>query len=147
MFFGKCFGVIHIGANAGEAFEIAVYEPLRFGPWNAQIACQTKTRDTVNDAKVDGLCLPADVWRHLVQRHSKHFRRGQCVNVDAIFERLFQLGNVCDMRQNTQFDLGIIQRDQHLAFFGDERLANAAAFLAPDRDVLQVRIGRRQTPR
>ena len=69
------------------------------------------------------------------------------MNVLPFAERLFQRINTRDMRQNAQFDLAVVQGHQHLALFGNERLADTAAFLGPDGDVLQVRIGRCQAPR
>ena len=68
------------------------------------------------------------------------------MNVDAVAKRLFQRRNIGDMGQHAQFDLAVIEADQPVTGRGDERLADAAAFLGPDRDVLQVRIGRGQPP-
>ena len=51
------------------------------------------------------------------------------------------------MRQDSEFDLAVVQRNQNMPLFGDERLANSAAFFRPHGDVLQVRIVRRQPAR
>ena len=64
------------------------------------------------------------------------------MNVEPVLERLFQRRNVGDMGQDAQFDLAVIQADQHLAGRGHESLADAPPFLAAHGDVLQVRIGR-----
>ena len=53
---------------------------------------------------------------------------------------------VGDVGQQPQLDLRVVGADQHMARFGNERVADAAAFLGADRDVLQVRIGRGQPP-
>ena len=50
------------------------------------------------------------------------------------------------MGEQTQFDLRVVGADQNVARLGDEGVADAAAFLGQDRDVLQVRIVRRQPP-
>ena len=107
--FGKGDGVIHIGADAGEAFEIAVDEPLRLGPRDAQVTGEAKARDAVDHTKVDRLGLTANIRGHLVQRHIEHLGRCHCVDVVAVAEGLFQGFDPCHMRQNAQFDLAIVE--------------------------------------
>jgi hypothetical protein len=58
--------------------------------------------------------------------------------------RPLQLGDVADMGQQAQLDLAVVGADQHMAGLGDEGLADLAAFLGADRDVLQVGIVRGQ---
>ena len=48
------------------------------------------------------------------------------------------------VRHDAQLDLRIVRRQQHVARRRDEGLADAPAFGRADRDVLQVRILRRQ---
>ena len=48
------------------------------------------------------------------------------------------------VREHAELDLRVVGRDQHVARFGDERAADLAAELGPDRDVLQVRIAAAQ---
>ncbi len=48
---------------------------------------------------------------------------------------------------HAQLDLRVIGGDEHRAFIGDEGFADLASHLRADRDVLQVRIGRGETPR
>ena len=144
--FGESDSVIHVVADAGEAFEIPVDEPLRLSPRNAQVARKAKAGDAVNHTKVDRLGLTAHIGRHLIQWHVEHLGRRHRVNVDSVQKRLFQGINPRHMRQNTQFDLGIVEADNHLAGFRDKGFANAPPFLGPDRNVLQIRIGRGQTP-
>ena len=68
------------------------------------------------------------------------------VDVDAVLEGLLQRGDVGDMGEDAQFDLGVVEADQDAALGGHEGLADAAAFLGADGDVLQVRVGRGQAP-
>ena len=49
------------------------------------------------------------------------------------------------VRHDAQLDLRVVGRQQHVALGRDERLADAASFGRADRDVLQVRILRRQS--
>ena len=68
------------------------------------------------------------------------------MDVDAVLERLAQRGHLGDFRQQPQLDLRIVGRHQLHAGRGDECLADLAAFLGAHRNVLQIRIGRRQPP-
>ncbi len=60
MFFGEFDGRVHILADAGEAFEIAVDEALRLGPRDAQVAGKAKAGNAVDHAEIDRLGLTAD---------------------------------------------------------------------------------------
>ncbi len=66
------------------------------------------------------------------------------MDVDPVREGLLQLRDVAYVGQEPQLDLRVVGADQHMARLGDEGLADLAAFLGADRDVLQVGIGRRQ---
>jgi hypothetical protein len=69
------------------------------------------------------------------------------VNVEPVAEGLLQLRiDVGDMGEHAQLDLAVVGRDQLVALLGDEGLADLAAFLGADRDVLQVRVGGGQPP-
>ena len=48
------------------------------------------------------------------------------------------------MRGQTQLDLAVVGREQHVARIGDERVADFAPDLGPDRDVLQIGVVRGQ---
>ena len=61
-------------------------------------------------------------------------------------ERLLQLRHVGHVRGDAQLDLAVVGAHQHVARLGDEGVADLAADLGADRDVLQVRVGRRQPP-
>jgi hypothetical protein len=84
--------------------------------------------------------------RHALDRHAEHLRRGHGVDVEAFGEGLLQLRDVADVGQQAQLDLAVVGADQHFARLGDEGLADLAAFLGADRDVLQVGIGGGQPP-
>ena len=139
-------GFVHVIADAGEAFEIAVDEALRLGPRDAQVARKTEARDAVDHPEIDRLGLPPHFGRHLVERHVEHFQRGGGVDVLPLLERLFQRVDPGDVRQNPQLDLAVIEADQHAARLGDEGFANAPPILGAHGDVLQVRVGRGQPP-
>ena len=66
------------------------------------------------------------------------------MDVAILGERLQQAGVAGQVRHDAQFDLGIVRGDQHVARRRDESLPDAPALGRADRDVLQVRIGRRE---
>ena len=109
-----------------------------------ELVGEAEGRDAVDDAEVDRLGAAAHVGRHVLDRHAEHFRRRHGVNVDAVLERLAQRRHFGDFGQQPQLDLRIVGRDQLHAGRGDEGFADLAAFLGADRDVLQIRLGRRQ---
>ena len=142
---GEIHRVVHILANAGEALEIAVDETLRLAARDAQVARETKARDAVDHPEVDRLGLAADLRGHLLQRHVKDLGGGHGVNVVTIGKGLFQRVDSRHMGQDAQLDLAVVERQEHIALFGDKGLADAAAFFAAHGDVLQVGIARGQT--
>ena len=144
--FREGLGRIHIGADAGEAFEIAVDETLRLGAGDAQIARKAKARDAVDHAEIDRFGLTPHIGRHLVQRHAEHLGGGGGVNILPLAEGLFQCVDPRDMGQDAQFDLGIVQGYQNLALVSHEGFSDTAPIFRPHRNVLQVRIGRGQAP-
>ena len=80
------------------------------------------------------------------ERHAEDLAGGHGVDVEAVAEGLLQRLDVGDMGEQAQLDLGVVGAQQHMALLGDEGLADAPALLGPDRDVLQVGVGRRQPP-
>ena len=68
------------------------------------------------------------------------------MNVEALAERLLQRLDAGDLGEEPQLDLRIVGGDELHPRRGDEGAADLAAVLGADRDVLQVRIGRRQPP-
>ncbi len=91
--------------------------------------------------KLIALALAADHRVHALHRHVEHFARRHRVNVDAVVEGLAQARDVGDVGEQAQFDLRVVGREQDIARRGDEGLADLAAFLGADRNVLQVRVG------
>ena len=61
-------------------------------------------------------------------------------------ECFLQLRNVGHVRGDAKLDLAVVGAHQHMAGLGDEGVADLAADLGADRDVLQIGVGRRQPP-
>jgi hypothetical protein len=57
-------------------------------------------------------------------------------------ERLAQRGHVGDVRGEAQLDLRIVGGEDHIAGLRHEGVADLAAGLGADRDVLEIRVGR-----
>ena len=68
------------------------------------------------------------------------------MDVEPLGEGLLQGGNVGDMGEDAQLDLAVVGRDQLHALRRDEGAPDLAALLGADRDVLQVRLRRREPP-
>ncbi len=68
------------------------------------------------------------------------------MDVVAARERVAQRGHFCDMGCQPQFDLRIVCRQDDIAGFGDEGVADLPPDFGADRDILEVRVGRRQPP-
>jgi hypothetical protein len=82
-----------------------------------------------------------------VERHAVDLRRDRGVDVLPVHERLGQVRVLRQVRQQAQLDLAVVRGDQHAALRRDERAADLAPDVGPDRDVLQVGVGRRQPAR
>ncbi len=138
---------VHVVADAGEALEILLDVGARLLARDAELVGEAEGRDAVDDAEVDRLGAAAHFGGHVLHRHAEHFRRGHRVNVEPVREGLLQLRDVGDMREDAQLDLRVIRRDQRVPRRRHERRADLAPGLRADRNVLQVRLGRRQPPR
>src|SRR5262245_27853280 len=83
-----CF--IHIVPNPGKALKIFLDICPGFLAIDPELRSEAKCRNAVDDAEIDRLGSPADVGRHVLDRHAEHLGRSHCVNIDAILERLAQ---------------------------------------------------------
>ena len=72
------------------------------------------------------------------------FRGRGAVDVETFAERFGQFRVIAERRKQPEFDLRIISRQNHTPLVGNESPAHFPAGSRADRDVLQVRIGRRQ---
>ena len=141
------FGGLHIVMNAGEFAEIGFDIIAGFTAANTQLIGQAESRDAVNNAKIDGLGAAPHFRRHIGQGNAKHFRRRHGVNIQAIGKGLPQAFDLGHMGQNTQLDLAIIGTYQNMVRGRNKSRSDAATILGTDRDILQIRVGRRKPPR
>jgi hypothetical protein len=80
-------------------------------------------------------------------RDVEDFRGRRAVDVAVLGERARETRIARQVRHDAELDLRIVRRQQHLALRRHEGLADAPSFRRADRDVLQVRVARRQPPR
>ncbi len=134
--FGKFNRGIHIFTNARKTFEIAVDKALCFAARNTQIARQTKTGNSIDDAKVDRFGLPANIRRHLIQRHIKHFRCRHGMNILTFAKGGLEAIDTGHMGQYAQLNLAIIKTDQNLSRLGNKGFADTPAIFGSNGDIL-----------
>ena len=133
---------MHIALDPGETLEIEVDHRLRFVRCGSKPSGEAPTADAIEDREVDRFGPAAGVAVDLAE----HFLRGARVDVFACREGLFQLGHVGHVRGETQFDLAVVGGEDHVALIGHKGMADLAADLGADRDVLQVGLGRGEPP-
>ncbi len=122
--------------------EVGVDIGLGLGLGDAQALGEPEGADAVDDAVIDGLGRAAEIGADLGHRLSEHLRRRDGVDVDVVREGLFQCLDIGHVGQDTKLDLRIVGRQKKKTGSGKKSLADLAAFLGTDRDVLQVRLGR-----
>jgi hypothetical protein len=100
--------LVDVGADAGEALEIAVDDRLAFLLRHAEPAGQAPRRNAVEDREIDRLGLVAGV---AVDR-AEQFLGGHVVDVGAGAERLLQLRHVGHVRGEPKLDLAVVGAHQ-----------------------------------
>ena len=142
----EAFRLLHIVADAGEAFEIFLDVGAGLLAANAELVGEAEGGNAVNNAEIDRLGAAAHLRIHVLDGNAKHFGRCHGVNVDAVGEGFGELRDMGHVGEDAQLDLGVIRRDEFVARNGDEGRADFAARLGADGDVLDVRLGGREPP-
>ncbi len=73
--------------------------------------------------------------------------RGAVVDVLALHERVDERRVLREVGEDAQLDLAVVGGEEQAPRLGHERLADAPSLRGPDRDVLQVRVGRGEPAR
>src|SRR5262249_14906512 len=134
-------------AHSVVLFKISVNEFFGFALFNSQLLRQPEGREAVDNAEVHRLGAAAVFGVQQHGRHAKDLRGGERVNVVAAAEGFHQQRIVRKMRQQAQFNLGIIGGEQYAAGFCDESSADLPAQFGANGNVLQVGIGGREPSR
>ena len=112
-----------------------------------ELVRETEGRRAVDDPEVHRLGARALLGRDRVGRDPGDLGRRAAVDVLAAAEGLDQALVARVVREDAQLDLRIVGREQPAALGRHEGLANAHALGAADRDVLDVRMRRREPAR
>ena len=80
--------------------------------------------------------------------HAEDEARRKRMDIEPVLEGLDEMAVTRKVRKYPELDLGIIRRQKHVIFRRrNERLPYAPALFGLDRDVLQVRLARREPAR
>src|SRR6516165_1642872 len=111
---------VHVVADTREALEIFLDIGARFLPLDAELVCQSESRDAVDDSEVDRLRPPAHFGWHALDRYCEHLRGSHGVNIEILAKCLPQRLDLRDLGQESQLDLRIVRRYQLVSRPGDE---------------------------
>ena len=117
---------VHVGFDGAVLFKISIDDAFCFSARNLKVLCQTKSRLTVNDAKVDSFCSAALLTGHLINWCVKYFSRCGRMDVVAAFEGSNHIGVARKCSNDAQFYLRVI--DGHELEVGRARYKSAANF-------------------
>src|SRR5690606_8121786 len=101
----------------------------------------------IDHAEIDSLGARAHLPCHVGLADLKDLHRSTRVDVLPFPESLEQLRILGHVSQDAELDLGIVSAHQAIAGGRYEGCADLTAELAPDRDILEVGVRRRNTPR
>ncbi len=126
--------------HALVAVEVRLDVRLRGPLVDAELSRKAERADAVDDSEVDGLGAAAGLLVHRGCVNAEDLARSQRVDVLAGAVRVEQQRVLREVRHQTQLDLRVVCRHQHITRRGDECSANLPAHSGADGNVLQVRI-------
>ena len=132
--------------DAGEGREIVFHIFRRLTDGDIQIPGKSEGADPVDDPEVHGLCLPAQLRRHLFKGNVEDLGGGRPVNIQIFPEGIDQHRVLRHMRKDPQLDLGIIRIREKETFPWHEDAPQKPALLGPGGDILKIRIRRGDPP-
>ena len=109
---------------------------------NAELLRKAERPLPVNDAEVDGLRLAAHLRGDHFRENAEHLAGGPGMDVLVAGKGITKDPVFRQVGKDPELDLRIVRRQQQAPLFRNEGVSNLAPLLAPDRDVLKVRIGR-----
>ena len=137
--------VEHVVADPGVRGEVRADEFLRLLAADAGPAGQTEVAHPVGEAEVDHLGHRSLVAGDLIGRLVEHAGRRLSMNVGLARECRSQVLVAGHVGDDPELDLRVVGRHQdEIGAAGHERPTDSSAEWRPDRDVLEVRVGRGQ---
>ena len=138
-----CFGddLVHEGAHAGVALEVAADVVAGFLARDVQVAREAEVADAVDDAEVDGLRMAAQLRRDFLQGDAEDLGGRARVDVLAALERIDEVLVARHVREQAQLDLRVVGRQKVVVSLARlKQRADHAPFLRAHGDVLEVRV-------
>src|SRR5262245_57525622 len=129
------------------SLEITIDKLRRLVRTDAQLCRQAVGRLAVNDAEVDSLRAIPLLSRDRFYRQSQNFSCSSAMDIFAGAECRHQTFITREVRDNSQFHLRIVRRNEPRARLRYNCAANLASEIRAYGDVLQIRIAARQTSR
>ena len=138
---------LHVRLHRRERHEVRVEDLLRLRRRDVQPLTQPVRLHAVGEAVGDHLRLRPLLDRHVGRFHREDARRRPVVDVGAGGEGLDQTRILGQVGDAPQLDLVVVGDQELEPGGGHERLAELPAALGPHRDVVQVRLVRREPSR
>ena len=137
---------VHICLHVGESDEVCIEDHSRIGRWDPQSLTEPVGLHAVRQPVADHLGLRPHLDRDVVRLDTEHSGRGGVVDVDTAAERLDQPGVGSEVSDAAQLDLVVVGDQQRVAGRRHEGLAELAALVAANRDVVEIRLIAAETP-
>ena len=141
---GERAGFVHVALHAGVAREVQLHVPLGLAALDAELAREPERRHSVDQSEVDGLRGTPLLGADLVRRHAEDLGSRRLVDVPVLGEGPQQALVPGEVRHDAQLDLRVVGRDQQVILRGHESLPDPPSLGRANRDVLEIRVGRRK---
>ena len=138
---------LHVFLHLWVGLKITVYQLFCLTAAHFHPFSQTKGGDAVDDAEIGRLGLTALVTAHFIQTFLVDLCGGGAVDVMTFQEGGYHVLILTQMGHQPEFNLRIVGGEEQAAWLRHECLTHFLTVRIADRDVLKVRIGRRQTAR
>ena len=147
VFAGLLDHTLQVVPHAAEPGEVGVHLFLGLFSGDLELRGQTVGAESVGKAVGHRLDPAAQFRGDLVDGHPEGTGADEGVQILAGSKRLDESGVLGQVRHDPHLDLAVVGGHQlRIAVTHTERVADPAAGFGADRDVLQVRVGRRQPP-
>src|SRR3990172_4079498 len=113
---------------------------------DADVGCQSKGAHPVHNAEVDRLCPAAHLRGDLRRRESEDLCRGPRMDVLTLLECGSQQLIPGHVGQDTEFDLGVIRRQEQTPLVCRKGLPDPLSHIRPYGNILEIGLAARQPP-
>ena len=139
---------IHVLLHLGIGAEIALDQLLGLPTRNLQSLAQTKGRNAIDDTEIGRLGTTTLLARNRLDRLTEEPGRRRGMDILPMGKGGNERLVAREVSHQAQLDLAVIDRQQQMLLVrGDKGLTDAFAQIVAHGDILQVRVGRRETSR